>query len=223
MKKFISCVIIFVLIFGLFADVLELKSGALLNGNIKGYDKDVIYLKLEDGQKILVSKDLVKTVNSPNYDGGLLSTNKSSYPRDYSDYQIPEDKSIFATPAPPDSNLVGGAVANNSSKSAYLPYSESYAKGIKDAKSFHSSGGYIIGGMASGFLLGLIGTGIITLAAGGSDPSAIPPNCEPNAYLKGYHKQSKSSNKGAALTGGLIGTAAIVLLIAANSSKQTDD
>jgi len=101
-----------------------------------------------------------------------------------------------------------------------LSYNQSYTKGFNDATMMHSSSGYMLGGVASGLLLGLIGTVIIGVAAGGSTPSYIPEEVDPSGYQAGYFKKAKSKNQGAAWGGGLLGTAIVVgLVLAANSGS----
>jgi len=97
-----------------------------------------------------------------------------------------------------------------------LDYSSSYNNGYQDAATMHSTSGWMLGGVGSGLLLGLIGTGIIALAASGSEPGYIPENVDPMGYRAGYLKKSKSRNSGAAAVGGLIGTGVIVLLVLAS-------
>ena len=89
------------------------------------------------------------------------------------------------------------------------------------------TGGWFVGGFASGLVLGLIGTAVIYVAAGNSD-TAVPPDRrlvianQPSHYQQafevGYGEKIKSKRKGAALGGGLLGTATIVLLIVSASS-----
>ncbi len=94
-----------------------------------------------------------------------------------------------------------------------IDFGDSYIKGRNDAESMHTTGGWFAGGIASGLILGLIGTGIIGLAATGSDPIYIPENCDPHAYHIGYKAQSKTMNRNTALGGGLLGTAIAVVIV----------
>jgi len=94
-----------------------------------------------------------------------------------------------------------------------LDFNSSYNQGIMDATALHSSTGWFFGGVASGFFLGLIGTGIIVLAASGSEPSFLPENADINGYRQGYFRKSKAKNQSNAAVGGVLGTAAIVLII----------
>jgi hypothetical protein len=93
--------------------------------------------------------------------------------------------------------------------------------GRQAASALHSGSGWMIGGVASGVLLGLIGTGIITAVAASSSASTnhVPANVEPLCYRDGYASRAKSMNTTSALTGGLIGTLAlVVILISASGS-----
>ncbi|MCD4828458.1 MAG: hypothetical protein K8R90_03390 [Candidatus Cloacimonetes bacterium] len=83
----------------------------------------------------------------------------------------------------------------------------------------HSSSGWFIGGVASGFLLGLIGTAIIAVAASGTVPAYIPDEVDAMGYRTGYIDRSKSKNRGAAIGGGLLGTAIIVIIFVASGSE----
>jgi hypothetical protein len=84
------------------------------------------------------------------------------------------------------------------------------------------TGGWMAGGVVTGLLTGLIGTAIIWAVAGSSDVS-VPADRRvqiagenatyQQAYESGYGSKLKSKRKGAALGGGLLGTAALVLLI----------
>ena len=90
-----------------------------------------------------------------------------------------------------------------------------------DVMKYHSTGGYGVGGFGCGILLGLIGTGIIWAAASGADPS--PATIEKisqthssnftNCYMLTYREETKRKNKSAAVTGGLLGTATILIII----------
>lgn len=91
------------------------------------------------------------------------------------------------------------------------------------------TGGWFGGGLASGVLLGLIGTGV-TWAAAGSSNAALPADrqlllaSQPveyrQLYEKAYADKVKSKRKSSALKGGLVGTAAFVLLVASASGGQ---
>ena len=95
---------------------------------------------------------------------------------------------------------------------------ESEARGRAAASEQHGSGGWLAGGVLSGVLLGLIGTGIITAIAAGSkpNPAMIPDSENQTCYASGYRAKGKSKNKWAAFGGGLAGTAIfLVIYIAA--------
>jgi hypothetical protein len=97
-------------------------------------------------------------------------------------------------------------------------------EGQAAAKSVGTAG-WFGSGVASGVLLGLIGTGVTWAIAGSSDVN-LPPEQkllvanQPVAfqlfYEKEYAAKVKSRRKSSALKGGLIGTAAFVLLYASS-------
>jgi len=78
----------------------------------------------------------------------------------------------------------------------------------------------MIGGFASGVFLGLIGTAVTWAMANSSAASveSIPEGVEPACYRDGYSSRARSTNTSSALTGGLLGTAAFVLIVISASS-----
>jgi hypothetical protein len=90
------------------------------------------------------------------------------------------------------------------------------------------SGGYLAGGFASGLLLGLIGTGITYAVAASSDVSLPPLEMTSIAdrspeYIQGFRTgfgdRVKAKRKQSALTGGLLGTAVLVVLVVSASGQ----
>jgi hypothetical protein len=84
------------------------------------------------------------------------------------------------------------------------------------------TGGYLAGGVASGVLLGLIGTGITYAVAASSDVSLPPFEMASIAdhspeyiqgFRSGYGDRVKAKRKQSALTGGLLGTALFVVIV----------
>lgn len=83
-----------------------------------------------------------------------------------------------------------------------------------------SSTGSFVGGFAGGLLLGLIGTGIAYAAQG---PSDLPMAAQADAgrygseYVlglqQGFADSSKAKKRSSALTGGLLGTATLLVLV----------
>ncbi len=72
--------------------------------------------------------------------------------------------------------------------------SESKIKGENDAAEQHSSTGWIVGGFASGVLLGLIGTGAVTGIAAFSNPQpkmVLSGDFNPDCFRNGYMKKAK--------------------------------
>ena len=96
-------------------------------------------------------------------------------------------------------------------------------RGREAASTTHNGSGWMIGGLASGVLLGLIGTAITYAIASSSTPEArsIPEGVEATCYRDGYVSRAKSMNTTNALTGGLIGTAVLVLIVISASSAST--
>jgi hypothetical protein len=90
----------------------------------------------------------------------------------------------------------------------------SKAMGKSYADSDHSSTGWFVGGLASGVLLGLIGTGVITIVAAVSNsrPATVPEQVEAACYIDGYSGAARGGNTWAALGGGLLGTAIFVVV-----------
>ena len=100
-----------------------------------------------------------------------------------------------------------------------VPCDTSRDTGRQDATTRHGSAGWFIGGVASGVLLGLIGTGAIVGASAltNPQPSTLPANTEEPCYRQGYTSKAKSKNVLSALFGGLAGTAAWLAIYAANN------
>lgn len=94
-------------------------------------------------------------------------------------------------------------------------------RGREAANNLHSGTGWMVGGIVSGVLLGLIGTGIVTAVASGSatQPSFVPEGVEAVCYREGYVSRARSRNTTSALAGGLIGTATLLILVVAASSE----
>jgi hypothetical protein len=109
---------------------------------------------------------------------------------------------------------------------------EVMAKGRLDGQTSAQSvgtGGWMAGGVVTGLFTGLIGTAVIWAVAGSSDVSvpadrrlqiADHPPTYQQAYEAGYGEKLKSKRKGAALGGGLLGTAALVLLVVSSGGDS---
>ena len=91
---------------------------------------------------------------------------------------------------------------------------DSKDKGRMSASQEHSSVGWWLGGIGSGVMLGLIGTGAIwgISHASSPQPSTIPSNIRNDCYKDGYKREAKGSNKVGAGVGGLIGTALFLFI-----------
>ena len=96
-------------------------------------------------------------------------------------------------------------------------------RGRDAADQFHSGSGWMAGGFVSGILLGLIGTGISWAMASSSsvEVNRVPDGVEASCYREGYTSKAKSKNSSNALTGGLLGTAVLVLLVVSATSGST--
>lgn len=134
-------------------------------------------------------------------------------------------KSVFST-------LLMCALLNFSMASAQIDQSvatvasstktceESRASGEATADLQHSSAGWWVGGLASGFLLGLIGTGVVwgISFASSPQPDRIPEGVHEDCFRRGYKAEAKGANKVGAGVGGLLGTLAMVLVIVSANS-----
>ena len=96
-------------------------------------------------------------------------------------------------------------------------------RGRDAADQFHSGSGWMAGGFVSGILLGLIGTGISWAMASSSsvEVNRVPDGVEASCYRDGYTSKAKSRNSSNALTGGLLGTAVLVVLVVSATSGST--
>jgi hypothetical protein len=109
-------------------------------------------------------------------------------------------------------------------------YMSGFVDGQSAAKTGYKSGGWSAGGVACGLCLGLIGTLVIGVAASGSHPAApvtemmrIDSTSQDHrvGFADGYEKFAKKRNVGAAVGGGLAGTAlAVSILLLASSAKS---
>lgn len=124
---------------------------------------------------------------------------------------------------PPNSPTAAGEVATPVPSVAPA---DAMARGMMDGKAAAQgvgTGGWLAGGIASGVALGLIGTGII-FAVASSSGVELPPERRvamssagetpvyQQAFQQEYERTLKSRRKGAALGGGLLGTALFLLL-----------
>lgn len=95
-----------------------------------------------------------------------------------------------------------------------------YFQGKRQAESL-STAGSTMGGFAGGFFLGILGTVLAVVAQG--EPSTpfylLPEEKECKLpFVQGYQERGKSRKKTAALTGGVVGTLALVVVLVAASS-----
>lgn len=122
-----------------------------------------------------------------------------------------------ATAAPDTAAAVGTAKQPSS-------WAECKELGQRDG-SKASTGGSFVGGFFGGLLLGLIGTGVAYIAQGKPDAPAAALQSLPSAecrlvYDDSYGTKVQSRKRSAALTGGLIGTAILVVVLVATSSDS---
>jgi hypothetical protein len=87
-----------------------------------------------------------------------------------------------------------------------LPYAESYKLGSKYAKDNPRAAGYILGGLAAGLTLNLLGMAIVTTAASESRLPVLPDSCDEQGFIDGYKRQSAKINRSAAIIGGATGS-----------------
>lgn len=202
-------VIVILSAISLFADTVELKSGTMLEGTITGFDKAVIYFKMDQSKYLLIDRPLIKSMSSEKHATATLYSSKVTYPRDYHKYLRHADLEEYLKQA----DRIADIPNPEPQVTEYTTFGESYSKGIYDAKTMYSSQRWFMGGIASGLFLPILGATMITLAAPETSPNAIPQNCEPMGYLEGFKKQTKLSNRGSALSGGVIGTAATIATV----------
>jgi hypothetical protein len=164
---------------------------------------------------IILDRTSIESMSSDKYPASTLYSSKCSYPRDYHKYTRPDD--LEASLKQADNQVT---IPNQVEQiKEYRTFAEAYSKGINDAKTMHNPQKWFMGGIASGLLLPILGTTMISLAAPETSPYIIPTTCEPKGYLEGYRQQTKISNRSSALSGGVIGTVvtvAVVLLIVSN-------
>ena len=100
-------------------------------------------------------------------------------------------------------------------------YYDGVLSGRLSAEDNYSSGGWFAGGIASGVLLGLIGTGIISGISQIGNPE--PPSYEimrvqsysteyRAGFISGYGKKARSKKLSSSAVGGLVGTAAFLII-----------
>ncbi|HET9327408.1 MAG TPA: hypothetical protein VFQ05_11580 [Candidatus Eisenbacteria bacterium] len=131
--------------------------------------------------------------------------------------------STQSTPAPPSAvtTATPSSEVPVNGKPAHTP-AEFAEQGKSDARELGTGGAFTIG-LVSGIGLGIIGTALAWGFQGEPDPPKAKTEPLPNvesrlAYSDAYGKAGKSKKRGAALVGGLIGTAAIVAVVAASGS-----
>jgi hypothetical protein len=90
----------------------------------------------------------------------------------------------------------------------------STGSGRADATQRHGSAGWFGGGLGGGVLLGLIGAGVLVAAAANTNPQpdSVPSAVDEDCYREGYRSRAKNKNMMATLGGGLLGTAAFVVV-----------
>ena len=96
-------------------------------------------------------------------------------------------------------------------------------RGREAASSSHGSSSWMLGGVLSGVVLGLIGTLVTYAIASSSNVSVdtIPEGVEATCYRDGYSSRAKGMNSNQALVGGLLGTAVLVLIVISANSGST--
>jgi hypothetical protein len=133
----------------------------------------------------------------------------------------PPDTAAQSQPAPAPAPTTGTTPATESSKPDVNDCIES---GRNDGR-HADTGGSFVGGLFGGLLLGVIGTGIAYVAQGEPDPPTTARYAKQGAecrmaYSDAFGEQGKKRKRSAALTGGLLGTAVWIVVIAAASSSE---
>jgi hypothetical protein len=121
-------------------------------------------------------------------------------------------------------SLVAGQVAPCWAQAAASTTAECSEQGRLDATRTSTSGAFTVG-LLSGFGLGLIGTGLAwgfqaTPRPDESKLATLPSAECREAFRETYGREGKARKRGAALTGGLIGTAIIVTIVVASGSSN---
>ena len=104
-----------------------------------------------------------------------------------------------------------------------------YYEGQDEAKRDYSGGGAMVGGFASGFILGFIGWGIGYLIVGGQSvdvPRRYTTDLESNQrrdFEDGYIDYVKKKRKSKFNIGGAVGTLAIIAIFASASADNDID
>ena len=120
--------------------------------------------------------------------------------------------------------LVMAQAGQQTQQSHVYSMTDGYTAGKMAAKG-RSTGYNFVGGLACGFLTGLIGTGILWGVTSGDDvPSHLKTNFQDKGadysmgFIQGYKERTKQKKRRARLGGGLLGTAgAVVLLLSINN------
>jgi hypothetical protein len=219
MKKYLLFIVIVIIAVSVYSDTITLIGDTILTGDITGYDRNVVYIKLPEGQLLTVRKTSILSIESVGLPVDDILSNKSKYPRDYSDYNplLLQAKAKKTYSEGKETLIINKMLYADKDT---LNYHESYLRGWEDARMNHK-GKWFDGAFASSIFFGAASTMAITLCASKTEPSLIPPNCNPEAYLRGYGNKAQKINRSNAIVGGVCGTVtnAVLLLILANNVK----
>ena len=219
MKRIISIILLLALSFNLFSLTIITKDGKKRLGEIKKAKAEKIYfVETKHPKKLLIfehgiisaivkdSEDITTDIFSDGVKGRI---NYNSF-----NEVINVELDFTEVTEEPEEIITIQKEQKLENPLEKVGYNESFNSGYSYGLQHHSSGGWGVGGFASGFLLGIIGAGLHYAIASGSspDPHFIPENVEPLAYRTGYEKAGKKKNKKSSITGGLLGTATVVVL-----------
>lgn len=219
MKKVISIVLLLAITFNLFSLMIITKDGIKRLGEIKKTnDEEIYFVETKYPDKLLIfEQEIISSIVSDEKDIITEIFNDGVKGRiNYNSFQeiIHVELNFSQVTEEPELMDTIQVVQELDKPLKKIDYNESFDLGYSYGLQHHSSGGWGFGGFTSGFLLGIIGAGLHFAIASGSSPDTnyIPENVEPLAYRNGYEKAARKKNQRSSITGGLLGTAAVVVL-----------
>ncbi|MCK5050133.1 MAG: hypothetical protein KAS53_00235 [Candidatus Cloacimonetes bacterium] len=227
MKKVISIVLLLTLTFNLFSLMVITKDGKKRLGEIKKANAEEIYfVETKYPDKLLIfEQEIISSIVSDEKDIITEIFNDGVKGRiNYNSFQevINVELNFSKVTEEPEEMITIQEEEKLEEPLIKVNYNESFDLGYSYGLQHHPSGGWGFGGFTSGFLLGIIGAGLHFAIASGSSPETnyIPENVEPLAYRNGFEKAARKKNKKSSITGGLLGTATVVVLFLMTESNK---